>query len=102
MDVQQPHRLALQVVGGRLCQARPGPDGALYIVDMYRFLIEHPRWIPADRLSSLAQQQLLPLLASLLRHPDARLRVYEDTGHCPNWERSEDVAADLDAFLLAG
>ena len=32
----------------------------------------------------------------------ARLRVYEDTGHCPNWERPEDVAADLDAFLLPG
>jgi putative heme-binding domain-containing protein len=25
-----------------------GPDGALYIADMYRFVIEHPEWIPAD------------------------------------------------------
>ncbi len=23
-----------------------GPDGALYIVDFYRFLVEHPAWIP--------------------------------------------------------
>lgn len=23
-----------------------GPDGALYIADMYRFVIEHPQWIP--------------------------------------------------------
>ncbi len=37
----------------RPVQARTGPDGALYIVDMYRFLIEHPRWIPADRLSRI-------------------------------------------------
>ena len=25
-----------------------GPDGALYIADMYRFVIEHPEWIPMD------------------------------------------------------
>jgi putative membrane-bound dehydrogenase-like protein len=37
----------------RPVQARTGPDGALYIVDMYRFLIEHPRWIPAARLAQL-------------------------------------------------
>jgi ElaB/YqjD/DUF883 family membrane-anchored ribosome-binding protein len=35
----------------RPAQARTGPDGALYVVDMYRFLIEHPRWIPAARLA---------------------------------------------------
>ena len=27
---------------------RAGPDGALYVVDMYRFAIEHPEWIPED------------------------------------------------------
>jgi putative membrane-bound dehydrogenase-like protein len=25
-----------------------GPDGALYIVDMYRAVIEHPRWVPVE------------------------------------------------------
>jgi len=25
-----------------------GPDGALYIADMYRFMIEHPDWLPAE------------------------------------------------------
>jgi non-heme chloroperoxidase len=34
--------------------------------------------------------------------PDARLLVYPETGHCPNWERPERVAADLDAFLRKG
>ena len=28
--------------------ARPGPDGAIYVVDMYRLVLEHPEWIPAD------------------------------------------------------
>ena len=37
----------------RPVQARTGPDGALYVVDMYRFVIEHPRWIPAARLAQL-------------------------------------------------
>jgi putative membrane-bound dehydrogenase-like protein len=27
---------------------RTGPDGALWIVDMYRQVIEHPEWIPKD------------------------------------------------------
>jgi pimeloyl-ACP methyl ester carboxylesterase len=30
--------------------------------------------------------------------PNARLTIYPDTGHCPNWERPERVAADLTAF----
>ncbi|MCK6500522.1 MAG: HEAT repeat domain-containing protein, partial [Nitrospira sp.] len=27
---------------------RTGPDGALYVADMYRLVIEHPEWIPED------------------------------------------------------
>ncbi|MEX2577697.1 MAG: neutral/alkaline non-lysosomal ceramidase N-terminal domain-containing protein [Verrucomicrobiales bacterium] len=30
----------------RPTSARTGPDGALYVVDMYRLVIEHPEWIP--------------------------------------------------------
>ncbi len=30
----------------RPVQATTGPDGALWIVDMHRFVIEHPEWIP--------------------------------------------------------
>ena len=37
----------------RPVQVRTGPDGALYVVDMYRFVLEHPRWIPAARLAEL-------------------------------------------------
>jgi putative membrane-bound dehydrogenase-like protein len=32
---------------------KTGPDGALYVADMYRFVIEHPEWIPADSQKSL-------------------------------------------------
>jgi non-heme chloroperoxidase len=31
--------------------------------------------------------------------PAARLTVYADTGHCPNWECPDRVAADIDAFV---
>lgn len=37
----------------RPVQARTGPDGALWVVDMYRFVVEHPRWIPPERLKEL-------------------------------------------------
>ncbi|MBI5690235.1 MAG: HEAT repeat domain-containing protein [Verrucomicrobia bacterium] len=30
----------------RFVAVRAGPDGALYVVDMYRLVIEHPKWIP--------------------------------------------------------
>ena len=37
----------------RPVEIRTGRDGALWIADMYRFVIEHPRWIPAERLAKL-------------------------------------------------
>jgi pimeloyl-ACP methyl ester carboxylesterase len=42
------------------------------------------------------QDRLLEVL------PSARLTVYEDTGHCPNWERPERVAADVAKLVLGG
>jgi putative membrane-bound dehydrogenase-like protein len=32
----------------RPTQLRTGPDGALWIADMYRAVIEHPEWIPSE------------------------------------------------------
>ncbi len=37
----------------RPVQCRTGTDGALYIVDMYRYVIEHPQWIPEETRSEL-------------------------------------------------
>lgn len=52
-DEQESEFLASRDNWFRPAQVRTGPDGALYVVDMYRFLIEHPRWIPAARLTQL-------------------------------------------------
>lgn len=37
----------------RPVQARTGPDGALWVVDMYRYVIEHSRWIPQSTLAEV-------------------------------------------------
>ena len=37
----------------RPVQARTAPDGSLWILDMYRYVIEHPRWIPAESLDKI-------------------------------------------------
>ena len=37
----------------RFVQIQTGPNGNLWVVDMYRFVIEHPRWITPDRLAFL-------------------------------------------------
>ena len=31
--------------------------------------------------------------------PGVQVEIYRDTGHCPNWERPEQVAANLAEFL---
>jgi putative membrane-bound dehydrogenase-like protein len=45
--------LASEDVWFRPVQARTGPDGALWVVDMYRFLIEHPQWVSAERMAGI-------------------------------------------------
>jgi pimeloyl-ACP methyl ester carboxylesterase len=51
-------------------------------------------WGDHDALFSRAEQDRF--LAAV---PSARLKVYEETGHCPNWERPHDVAADIASFM---
>jgi putative membrane-bound dehydrogenase-like protein len=63
----------------RPVQARCGPDGALYVVDMYRFVIEHPRWIPAARLAKLDARAGATMGRIYRVLPaDGRLRSVED------------------------
>jgi pimeloyl-ACP methyl ester carboxylesterase len=52
-------------------------------------------WGDHDALFSRVEQDRFLAVA-----PSARLKVYEETGHCPNWERPEWVAADI-AELVA-
>ncbi|MEE2947687.1 MAG: neutral/alkaline non-lysosomal ceramidase N-terminal domain-containing protein [Verrucomicrobiota bacterium] len=37
----------------RPVEIRTGPEGGLWVVDMYRFLVEHPRWIQPERLAGI-------------------------------------------------
>jgi non-heme chloroperoxidase len=52
---------------------------------------EWDRWLPREEEDQLA-----------VAIPGARVVVYPATGHSPNWERPERVAADLDAFMREG
>ena len=47
-DEQEREFFASRDNWSRFVQARTGPDGALWLVDMYRFVIEHPTWIPEE------------------------------------------------------
>jgi pimeloyl-ACP methyl ester carboxylesterase len=51
-------------------------------------------WGNHDALFSQANQDRFLAACS-----HARLTVYEETGHCPNWERPERVAADILSFM---
>lgn len=51
-------------------------------------------WGDQDAFFPRAQRDAV--LAAL---PAARVKVYEETGHCPNWERPERVAADIADFV---
>jgi putative membrane-bound dehydrogenase-like protein len=45
-DEKQSEFLASEDNWCRPSMCRTGPDGALWVADMYRFVIEHPKWIP--------------------------------------------------------
>jgi putative membrane-bound dehydrogenase-like protein len=56
--------------GDRWCRpvmARTGPDGALWVVDMYRYMIEHPQWLPKE-----GQDELRPFF----REGEDKGRIY--------------------------
>lgn len=52
-DEQQREFLASTNNWFRPVQVKTGPDGGLYVVDMSRFVIEHPRWIPEESLAEI-------------------------------------------------
>jgi pimeloyl-ACP methyl ester carboxylesterase len=52
-------------------------------------------WGDRDALFTSPEEQ--KRLAAAI--PGARLTVYAETGHSPNWERPERIAADLEAFV---
>ena len=54
-------------------------------------------WGEHDALFSRREQDRL---VAAIR--GARLRIYQETGHCPNWECPDRVAADIQEFLVVG
>ncbi len=58
----------------RPVSVRTGPDGSLWVVDMYRHVIEHPEWIPHD------WETQLDLRAG---HERGRLYRVAPKGHAP-------------------
>jgi putative membrane-bound dehydrogenase-like protein len=79
----------------RPVMARTGPDGALWIADMYRYMIEHPDWLPPE-----GKEELLPHY----RLGDDRGRIYrvvpiERPSTATTWEMlSGDTAAIVKAL----
>ncbi len=53
-EEQQSEFLASEDQWCRPVMARTGPDGALWVVDMYRYIIEHPDWLPPQGQKELA------------------------------------------------
>jgi len=51
----------------RPVMVREGPDGALWVADMYRYMIEHPYWLPPE-----GREEMLPFY----REGDDRGRIY--------------------------
>ena len=78
----------------RPVMVRTGPDGALWVVDMYRYMIEHPQWLPKN-----GQDELRPYF----RHGDKHGRIYRvfPAGSAPRaWPRLRGSApADLVNYL---
>lgn len=86
--------------------AREGPDGALYVADMYRLVLEHPEWIPAEiargldlrageklgRIYRIARRDLKP--AAFDPRPDSPVRWLRDTAHRLLLEKGDARAAD--------
>lgn len=73
----------------RPVMARTGPDGALWIVDMYRYMIEHPDWLTQE-----GRDELRPFY----RSGDSRGRIYRIV---PEGEAARPIP-DLSSMNSAG
>lgn len=68
----------------RPVMVRTGPDGALWIVDMYRYMIEHPQWLTPE-----GRKELEPFY----RSGDDRGRIYRVVPKGQKPRRIENLAA---------
>lgn len=90
----------------RPTQIKTGPDGALYVADMYRLVIEHPQWIPIEwqrKLDLRAGQdkgriwRVAPIETKLRAIPSLNSQTNEQLvaalSHANGWQR--DLAQQL-------
>ena len=86
-DQRESEFLAAADPWSRPVYAATGPDGALWIADMYRQVIEHPKWIPDDWLARVD-----------VRAGEDRGRIYRvfretaPPGHLPDLTALSDAA----------
>ena len=86
----------------RPVQARTGPDGGLWIVDMYRLIIEHPEYIPErwhsqlDFLAGRGMGRIYRVLAERRRRRDRFVR--SAVCRCPTWCDCSTARTDLFAI----
>lgn len=69
----------------RPVMVRTGPDGALWVADMYRYMIEHPQWLPQN-----GKDELRPYF----RDGSDKGRIYRvvpEDGTARDWEIGEDL-----------
>ena len=78
-----------------------GPDGAMYVVDMYRAVIEHPRWVPAElkerpdtrfgddrgRIYRITSAQAPPPVKATDYSRRSKAQLVELLGHENAWQR---------------
>ena len=91
----------------RPVEVRTGPDGALWIVDMYRFVVEHPRWIQPERLAELDARaganrgRIYRVHPASERRPSPwRLDGFDAMGLARRMDASNGVVRDLAHRLL--
>src|SRR5213080_2287320 len=72
----KPVNFSRAPTAGRPVMTRTGPDGALWVVDMYRYMIEHPEWLTPE-----GRAELMPHY----RAGEDRGRIYRvfPAGHRP-------------------
>lgn len=90
----------------RPVQMRTGPDGAIWIVDMYRYVIEHSRWIPQATLAQLdvyagqGRGRIYRILRREAKHVWPRLDDLSDQEVVRQLSHSNGTVRDLAQQLL--
>ena len=78
----------------RPVMVRTGPDGALWVVDMYRYMIEHPQWLPEK-----GQNELRPWFRSGENHGRIYRVVLQDRPPTPVKKIVDPSVSELVAML---